>query len=73
MSDITLIVSPPPPPAVIAIDQGRGPQGPAGPGFETIGDLLDLTTDAKNSIVDAINELNDGVSLALQYENVKAG
>lgn len=39
-----------------------------------IGNLAALTTDAKSSIVDAINELNmEGVSLALLYTNAKAG
>jgi collagen type VII alpha len=35
MSEITLIVTAPPPPAVIEIDQNRGPQGPAGPKGDT--------------------------------------
>lgn len=39
-----------------------------------IGDLSALTTDVKDSLVDAINELNmSGVSLALLYDNAKAG
>jgi hypothetical protein len=39
-----------------------------------IGNLDALTTDVKTSIVDAINELNmAGVSLALLYDNAKAG
>jgi len=40
----------------------------------SIGDLDGLTTDAKDTLVDAINELNmSGVSLALLYDNAKAG
>lgn len=39
-----------------------------------VGALSDLTTESKDLIVDAINELNmDGVSLELLYENAKAG
>lgn len=40
----------------------------------SIGDLADLTTDAKDTIVNAINELNAaGVSFDLLYANAKAG
>jgi len=38
-----------------------------------VGNLDDLSTDDKSSIVAAINEINDGVSLELLYENAKAG
>lgn len=38
-----------------------------------VGDLEDLSTTAKNTIVAAINEVNDDASLLLLYENAKAG
>jgi hypothetical protein len=39
-----------------------------------VGDLGDLTTEADETIVEAINELNmEDVSLVLLYENAKAG
>lgn len=39
-----------------------------------IGDLANLTTEAKNTVVAAINELNyEDISLVLFYENAKAG
>jgi len=39
-----------------------------------VGDLSELTTEAKDLIVNAINEINmDGVSFELLYENAKAG
>lgn len=43
-------------------------------GDPRVGDLSDLTTEAKDLIVNSINELNmDGVSFELLYENAKAG
>lgn len=38
-----------------------------------VGDLADLTTQSKTTIVSAINEVNDDVSLVLLYDNAKAG
>lgn len=38
-----------------------------------VGDLSELSTTAKTTIVAAINEVNDDVSLLLLYENAKAG
>lgn len=38
-----------------------------------VGDLGELTTAAQNTIVAAINEVNDDVSLLLLYDNAKAG
>lgn len=38
-----------------------------------IGDLSELSTAAKNTIVSAINEVNDDASLLLLYDNAKAG
>lgn len=38
-----------------------------------IGNLSELSTTAKNTIVTAINEVNDDVSLLLLYDNAKAG
>jgi len=38
-----------------------------------VGDLSELSTAAKNTIVAAINEVNDDASLLLLYENAKAG
>lgn len=38
-----------------------------------VGDLGELSTTAKNTIVAAINEVNDDASLLLLYENAKAG
>lgn len=38
-----------------------------------VGDLSELSTTAKTTIVSAINEINDGVSLLLLYDNAKAG
>lgn len=42
-------------------------------GDPRIGDMGELTTAAKNTIVAAINEVNDDASLLLLYENAKAG
>lgn len=64
----TLEVAPKP---VRIVVRGRGAQGPAAEG---IGDISDLETEDKTSLVAAINELNmDGVSLAILYDNAKAG
>lgn len=38
-----------------------------------VGNMSELTTTAKNTLVNAINEVNDDVSLLLLYNNAKAG
>jgi hypothetical protein len=38
-----------------------------------VGNLAELTTEAKETIVEAINEVNGDASLLLLYENAKAG
>lgn len=42
-------------------------------GDPRVGDMGELTTAAKDTIVNAINEVNDDVSLVLLYDNAKAG
>lgn len=42
-------------------------------GDPRIGDMAELSTAFKASIVGAINEVNDDVSLVLLYDNAKAG
>lgn len=67
-------LTPPQPIPQIDIDQGRGAQGPPGPGAADVGDISDLETEDKTSVVAAINELNmTGVSLSVLYDNAKAG
>lgn len=59
------------------LDYTVGDPSPAGGGGSSdprVGDLSELTTEAKETVVDAINELNyEDVSLLLFYENAKAG
>lgn len=38
-----------------------------------VGDMSELSTTAKDTIVNAINEVNDDASLLLLYDNAKAG
>lgn len=42
-------------------------------GDPRIGDMAELSTADQNTIVGAINEVNDDVSLLLLYDNAKAG
>lgn len=54
-----------------------GDPSPAGGGEGSdarVGDLTDLTTTIKSTVVEAINEVNmDGVSFLAYYDNAKAG
>jgi hypothetical protein len=44
-----------------------------GSGDPRVGDMNDLSTSDKTTLVGAINEVNDDVSLLLLYDNAKAG
>lgn len=58
---------------VVAIVETLLAETGGGDGDPRVGDLNALTTQDKSTLVGAINEVNDDVSLLLLYNNAKAG
>lgn len=86
MVKVETSVSSPPPEYVLVVEQGLpgepgeqgepGPPGPPGSGVidSRVGDLDDLSTETQETIVAAINELNDSTfSYAVYYQAAKVG
>lgn len=58
---------------IVAIVEDIIAENGGGSGDPRVGDMNDLSTTDKTTLVGAINEVNDDVSLLLLYDNAKAG